>query len=1218
MKKTKRTAVIVILAVVALLTSVLTFTLLISAENAAEATLTVETITRNSSGYEDEGKTKKVSTETGSYQTLLTKLASLDPEVDTRYTLKLSADAVQTAPVNLNIGAMAEVCIDLGGYKLSSALADAAITVSGSGKFRVNGNYTSLGECGQLVLSGAGEFVSIAADSTVFADIKNLDATYLGDYYLTAFGGEITLRESYVTYAGSESGAVVYAEGATANLKYVDVTAIDATSVLYLSGAKGYIEGGYAYAGTLVESDDKASYALLASVDAETVIAFKIGSLDTKTYVLGGKIDISAALVAGQATADTLVFYYGDGTMKLSGAGADPTGYGVQTHCSFAEVDDDVYVMSTSSTATAMSTTATLGEAPVVATHSSYIKGMGADGISRAIKKTVTAPTVGINVILKDTSVTPSNFAINGSEYTSIIVGLNGHTLTATNKTGNFNYSGNIHYTLEGAGVDGNRGGMVSQSAHFMFLYPRQASSTGVNNEHTVTRITDVDFTVTDMGSAGGDALININSGDIIMEDCTVTYDGTTLSDSTTGTTFTMFVFDHSYGPLVNAHLKNVTVKDTYEGERVMNMTAFGVRERARVFCNNVTIDGPYLAASGSTTNSITFIDSKITVAEQAFSGNVAHLYDTAVVVPTGKLSSTSAGTVYIHPTDKCATTISTGSNTLLGKYEITKEGFAMYPTAGNVYELTDGIDSPEPITLPKIFANGMVFQRGKTINVFGYCPDTDAELKVTLGDRVGTCKVDENGEFYCELAPLPASWGLTLTIEQTNHMLENKVIFTDVAVGEVWVMSGQSNAQLQSGYLEDVAELAVLADTVKNVRTYKSTASFTLNPSKYGSGSWDTTVNSSNMKSTSSSAVSAVGLAAVFRLAAELGPDVPVALVHAARGGSPIAGWLDYETLKELSPSKAAEYEKFCKDNANASTLPDSGRTTIGCCLYNHQIAPYEGFEVAGVMWYQGCSDSAGTKLGTEGKTYTDYFKALERVYRRVFGNDNQLPFYVMQLAPYHDVIDELSGFKVEQFDFCRELDDTYLVSIANEGAIWSPNQFSQGHIHPTRKSPVANRTADAILANEYGIKYNDAFSHPDVVSLSASGSTVTVNFDTDLKLFFGVAPVGFELSSDGKTWVKAEGRIEGKSVILTSSVGSPKYVRYGYSLFHAELADGTMVAINSMSFNGDNKVITIKSGDASYTIDDATDLIRTMNYGNITNASGVPMPTFKLPVSN
>ena len=86
--------------------------------------------------------------------------------------------------------------------------------------------------------------------------------------------------------------------------------------------------------------------------------------------------------------------------------------------------------------------------------------------------------------------------------------------------------------------------------------------------------------------------------------------------------------------------------------------------------------------------------------------------------------------------------------------------------------------------------------------------------------------------------------------------------------------------------------------------------------------------------------------------------------------------------------------------------------------------------------MWYQGCSDISGGNIGTEGKTYSDFFVALETVYRRVFGNDDELPFYVMQLAPYVADIENLSGFKAEQYDFCNELDNTYLVSLTNEGA--------------------------------------------------------------------------------------------------------------------------------------------------------------------------------------
>ena len=1208
----KKRRIIAIAAIFALMIALVAFSLLVSAEDAPEATLKIETVNRDANGKI--ASYTSVSSESGSYQTLIEKLANLEPSAETRYTITLTSDAVQTAPVSINAADNAEVSIKLDGHKLSYSLDTAAITVTGAGKFRVDGGYDKLGECGILVVSGDAPFLALSRSASAYADVKNVDATYFGSSLISLEAGELTLRESYVTYAGESASSVISAKDAVANIKYTDIEGAEVTTVLDLSSAKGYIEGGYIFAGTLVASDETASYALLASVDSEAVTAFKYGSLETVIYVLGGKLDTSFALASGAVNSTNLLFYYGDGTMILSGAGADKAEYGVQANCSFTE-SDGVYTMSSSSSSTAMATTVTLGEAPKVTVHSSYSASAGSDGIVRSIKSGVSTTTLGIITLLKDATISGS-ISYSGSEHTSIIVDLNGHKLTfSSTSTKSVTYAGNLHYTFDGAGPDGKRGEYVTYSQHQMFVYPRQASSTGIINDQLVTRIMNTDFTVANMGDAGSDALMNVNSGDFFMDKCSFVYTGAKLDTTTTGTSFYMLAFDHDFGPRVDAHINDVEVKSTYVGtDRAMNVNALAARVEARLWCNNVTLENTYTAVTGAAGASATFIDCDISVTTQLFSGAKTHVYDCKMAVPTGKLIA-SSGSVHIYVTDECLTTINTSGESLTGNY-VTEEGYAMVPSADGIYKLTNGISTPEPITLPKIFANGMVFQRGKTINVFGYCPDTDAELKVTLGDRVGTTSVDENGEWYVELDPMEATWNLTLTIEQTNHILENKVIFTNVAVGEVWVTSGQSNAQMKTGYMEDVEELATLAETLTNVRTYRSNASYAFQPQKYGGGEWDSSISASNIRSTSSSSVSAIGYAAVAKIAAELGPEVPVALVHVSRGGSPIKGWIDYEALLELSPSEAQKY----LDYVAAGVLDDNARTKIGTCLYNYQIAPYEGYEVAGVIWYQGCSDISGTSLGTEGATYTDYFKALERVYRRVWGNDDELPFYVVELAPYTEGSsegrDNLNDFKAEQYDFCAELDNTYLISIMDCGAVWGDTLFSQGYIHPARKSPIANRCADSILANEYGIKYAEVYTHPSVTSIVADGSTVTVTFDTDIKLLSGVDPIGFDLSEDGTNWVKADARIEGNKIILTSSLAAPARVRYGQSLITAELADGTLVTFYSgqSKLSDTAKTITLTVGGVSYVIDCDADLIRTIDYGNVTNASGVPLPIFNL----
>ena len=1119
MKKSTRSILLLILVLAIAVTTMTVFTFIANAESDYEAVLITETFSYLDTGYE--GEPKEVSREGGTYAELLKKLDNLDPTVSTRYILSLNKDVNHTETVTISAGALAEVFINLNGHTITSTASEAAFISTAEYEFRINGGYNALGERGAFVLTNENGSLVTAAPGAGLVDVKNLDITYSGTNLATAEDGTVTIRESSVTSTSSDAATVITAfAGAKANLKYVDITGGDKLLVLDLYGANGYIEGGDIFAGKILnlsETDGTAANALLASVDFEAVIAFNSTSENNTLYILGGNLFVSSELFDNSKLYTSApLYYYGDGEMTVAGGDAPNGGSFAQTGCEFVLVGE-TYVLKytgTLSSRVAMATTASVGEAPVVTYHSSYVKGMGADGIKRAITGSATEATVGICTLLQNAEIA-SNYSFAGNDNTSVIVDFNGYDLT-WKETGSksFAYVGDMHYSLDGADVDGKRGTMLSNSGSFMFLYPRQSSSTGINNRETVTRVTNINFVATNMGVAGSNAFINFNSGSAYLENVDLTYTGEMLSETATNTYVYLCGFDHSFGPEVVAHLKNVTAYDTSSSG--LKVYPFNLSAEAVVYADNLTVNGCYAAMSTGADATATVMNSTLNVTGTVFTGGVSHIYDTKITVDSGVLAT--SGTVNIHETEKCLTVVDTKGNTLSGIY-ITNEGYAMVPTSSGQYQLTSGVSAPKPITFPAVFANGMVFQRGKTINVFGYCDDTEAELKVTLGDISGTTEVDENGKFYIELPAIAeAKWNLTLTVEQTNASIPNIVEFTDVCVGEVWVMSGQSNAQLQAGYMEDVEEFATLADAYGNIRLYKSSASFVANPSKYGSASWSK-VDGKSVRSTS--LMSAAGYAAVAKLADELGPDVPIALMHVARGASKIKAWVDYEALLTLSPTEAAKIKEYMDDSS--LTLPTKGHTTLGTVCYNHQIAPLEGFEVAGVMWYQGCGDVSKTSLGVEGTTYTEYFTALEKVYRRVFGNDSELPFYVMELAPFvsssYDSAD-LADFKAEQYDFCEALDNTYLVTNMLDGAVHGFTLFDQGYIHPGRKSTIGQRAAMMILANEYDFTFANEYTNPELISATVSGSTVTLTFDSDIKLLLGDKPIGFELLVNG-TWV-------------------------------------------------------------------------------------------------
>lgn len=1192
------------LVIVMLVASIAAFGSLAFAVEGAEARLTVEDVTYNASGIETAAT--EASKEDGSLLTLAAKLSALAPDVAKRYTLTLLGDVRLTSPIAISGNENTEVRIALGGYNLTYAGEGAAISLSGSPKVvRVDGGYTARGERGTVTVTGESSSFANVGEG-VKLEIRNIDATYAGASFISLLGSEASINESSVTFVGSGASAVILAKDSLASVKYCEVTGGDTLALLDLSSSGGYIEGGKHLLGSLVRTDDTKCDVLSASVDMETVTAFDFGSLNTTAYVLGGNISASSKVASDCVGKSNLAFYYGDGTMIVNEL--DPSAYGVQSNCSFVK-DGERYVLTASSSSTSMSTKAVLGETPVVATHSSFIKAIGNDGIFPIITKTATVPTVGFATLLKD-GIVASSVSLAGNDNVSVIVDLNGHTLTWSDTAAKtFPTTGNMHYSFDGANADGVRGRMVSNSENMMFFYPRQTSDTGVVNEFHITTITNVDFEISNMGKASSNPFININSGDAFIENVTVTYTGAKLG-SGAGTSVRLMGFDHSAGPLVRAHLKNIDIVNTDTSG--MAVYAIVCSTSARVYAEDLTYESVYYAANISDSARFAVANLKGNMTNYVFTGGGrADVWGCDVKVSSGAVAST--GTVYFHATE-AVTRVDCSGNSLLGVWT-SDEDYAMVPDDNFVYTLTSGISAPSEIKMPVYFADGMILQRGKTINVFGFIDDLDAELKVTLGDRAGIGKPDETGRFEIALDPIDEpTWGLTLAIEQTNHALENKISFSNVNIGELWVISGQSNAQLQIGYIEDVDELAALADTYNNIYTYRANAGYSISPNKIGSASWYQ-VASKQVKSTGSTALSAVGYAVGVKLAAELGEDVPIGIIHVARGSSKIKTWLDYETLLEVSPSEAKKYE----DCVAKGTLPDNAHTKIGTVLYNQQIHPLTGLEVAGVVWYQGCGDANGEALGTDGATYTDYFTALEGLYRRTFGNDDELPFYVMQLAPYTQdsagSAGVLAKFKAEQFSMCQKLDNTYLVSLANEGGVWGESLFSQGYIHPGRKSPVGFRTGDMILENEYGRELG-IISAPMPTSALTVGDAVVITFDTDIELLFGDTVMGFEIKS-GSTWYDAEGVIDGNKITLTApGAVAPTEVRYGFSYITAELEDGTLIPFLSGGAKLDktNKIITFTYNGETYVVDEANENIRSIDFGNITNASGIPMPVFSL----
>ena len=1244
MKRNLKKAIPLLIVAVMLVTTLCVFVGVAGAATTSEATLSTRTVTYGSAGYATAYGT--ATSDTGDFATLAAKLDDFAPTAHTQYTLKLNSDVVISTPVNIVANEYAEIVIDLNGYNITTQTAGDAFNVSGAGTVRIVGHYATDGSAAKIVYAqSGGAILSVADGSTArvnFRDIgTDLSALTAGPA-IKAAGGELVLYNT--SLASDKALNLVEVKGAVAELKLATVSGASATAV-YAEASNVYLQDSTITTASGVLTKGASN---VLSVDTDFTCATPISAESAATvYILGGRVETTgSAIVSGGCT--TVGLYYGSGDTTV--VGDDPANYTVQESCSFAKNSSGEWVMSCSSTKEAMGTKAVLGSAPVVS-YNTFSKTRS----NHVGSASITTPTAHIITALKDASCeTYSNNSFTATEYFNYVIDYNGHTVTVT-ATGSWNFDtyGNMYVHYDGADVEGKVGKLVLDSKNCMLFRTRVKSGYLGANLHTLVNLTDLDCELTKFDE-GSNPPICIQQGSLIVDGVNFTYTGTLASISATRSFNVYHVGSTTATGTTWAHIKNSTVTDA-SGNNLVKITGATLidKSKTQVWFDNFVTDN--LATAVNTNSGCTAVikNSNLEATSTAYTGTGSvSIYDTVTTVTSGNVSNGNPTFYYGSGKNE----IFVGDADLTGSYGV-EEGYVILMMEKGRFTLMKADDIVQPsIRMPAIFANNMVLQRNKEINVFGYCDTVGATVEVTLAGKVATATVDEKGEWCATFEPMGAMFDQTMEVRQTGKVAYNLKKFTGINIGEIWVMSGQSNGDLQSLYMEDLSEYYALAGANKSIRMYRSSQGYSVTEQEIGSGTWYEATPDKIANKTSS--VTAIGYAMAVKLADELGDDVPIAIMHMVRGSCKIKTWLDYKRIQEVSPSATAEYEYWLGQNSLPSSAHGGG--AVATVMYNNVIAPVYGFEVAGVLWYQGEGDTGGGYFASTDKKkfpvsasdpeetdncYTEFFYALEDTFREAFGNDPNLPFYVMQLSPFLSSSYDTSNvynLKMEQYEMCANEPNTHLVSLGLDGAVLSGAFFAgnldpdmgsasvsaQGFIHPTRKSTVGIRTADLILANEYGIKHNDIYTYPTPIKATFSGGKVTVEFDTELRYLYGDSVMGFEIY-DGSKWVRATGKIEGNKVILTAEgITKATEVRYGCGEMVMELADGTLIEVwdkkntygtgkTNYSLDSAAQTLTVEYNGNTYVVrGNTTDMVRTMDYGNLTNLSGIPLPLFRLEV--
>jgi len=401
-------------------------------------------------------------------------------------------------------------------------------------------------------------------------------------------------------------------------------------------------------------------------------------------------------------------------------------------------------------------------------------------------------------------------------------------------------------------------------------------------------------------------------------------------------------------------------------------------------------------------------------------------------------------------------------------------------------------------LRLSRVIGSHMVLQRDAAPVIWGWGTKGEGVTVTLDGDNEVATKVDGRGAWEVTLKPLKTDGKAHKLVVKGNARGGRKIELEDILIGDIWIGSGQSNMARSVAWAEAGAKAVKEANHPK-IRLLHVARITRRDPVRNVKATWK--VCSPKTVSSFSAVLYHFGR----RLREDV--DVPLGLINACWGGSPIEQWM------------------------------------VRGGMYNGMIAPLVSCPIRGAVWYQG----ENNVFNRNGFAYFGKMKALIGGWRKAWGTD--FPFYFVQLAPCTGQYG--SGYAPGQLPALWEAQVAALNIPKTGMAVTTDIVHNIGDIHPRNKLDVGNRLALWALAKTYG-KKDLIYSGPLYKSMKIEGKKIRISFahtGSGLKSRDGKPLNEFQIAgADGK-FVPAKATIDGKTVIVESDkVEAPTQVRFGW----------------------------------------------------------------------
>lgn len=444
-------------------------------------------------------------------------------------------------------------------------------------------------------------------------------------------------------------------------------------------------------------------------------------------------------------------------------------------------------------------------------------------------------------------------------------------------------------------------------------------------------------------------------------------------------------------------------------------------------------------------------------------------------------------------------------------------------------------------------FQSNMVLQRDKALNIWGWA-DAGEKVEVSFGGQTVSATAAADRSWQVTLQPMAANAEpQTMTVKGKSGSLS----LSNILVGDVWVLGGQSNMEFPISNVDD-GQLEIVSANFPQIRLlsmpvgkgFDSVHSFERlhewsdwSSRHFRKGNWEVCTPETVTE------FSAIGY--VFGRRIHMASRIPIGLIDTSIGGTTVETWTPGEVIQKIEGTETKDLLKEWADKiasfdpqadlkkqqenfdnrvknltAKGQKPPDASerptqvrpgpagdRNRPGYC-YAAVIKPLTGLSVAGAVWHQGFNNAFNGSAGA--KMYGQVFPKMIGAWRGTFG-DAQMPFCIISLCTAGEP-QTWENFLEPTYDagiYIREAHYKTFTDLlaAGDKTIGFASSFDlrKSWYHPQIKVPAGERAAKWALATRYGLlPGRDAQNYwlpPTIVKSEVIDGTMRLTMSTDVK---------------------------------------------------------------------------------------------------------------------